>query len=390
MGVDHVHETDPEVRRSIAYLSVSRIPSDSANSIQVVKMSAAMRRLGFDVTLHGYMGPDSNFVDEERIAQHYGVPYGTRYLLSPVPKGRLSRFVSAVSHAISVIRLRPAFTVSRSVVGALLSSLAGIPTALELHHPLSAANSLDHWLFRFLTKTKSFKLLVVITQQLRGWVKSNFPKITSKILCVPDGADPIPDPLFVPPRLEARPLQVGYAGSFFPGKGVDFCVELSKLRQTYRFHILGGNHRDLFRAYGVSRIPPNLMMHPRVPPSEVPEFLLKMDVLLLPNFEQVMVAAGTLDIGPWTSPLKLFEYMASGRAIVCSKLPPLMEIGRQGENMILVDAGSPAEWATALDQLNMNPSMRVSVGLRARKQLTSQLTWSARAEKIVRSMTPSG
>src|SRR3546814_2148470 len=68
----------------------------------------------------------------------------------------------------------------------------------------------------------------------------------------------------------------------------------------------------------------------------------------LPN--QVQVWAGNIDIGRWTSPLKLFEYMAHGLPIIASDLPNIREVLRHGETGLLVPSGDLDSWLLTLDE----------------------------------------
>ena len=65
-------------------------------------------------------------------------------------------------------------------------------------------------------------------------------------------------------------------------------------------------------------------------------------VLVLPNIASAISTR-------FTSPLKLFEYMAAGRAIVASDLPAIREILRDNENAVLVPPGDPRHWQTGFD-----------------------------------------
>ena len=69
-------------------------------------------------------------------------------------------------------------------------------------------------------------------------------------------------------------------------------------------------------------------------PRDARRRLADADVLVLPN------PASAIS-NRFTSPLKLFDYMASGRPIVASNLPAIREILRDTENAVLVEPGNP-------------------------------------------------
>ena len=72
-----------------------------------------------------------------------------------------------------------------------------------------------------------------------------------------------------------------------------------------------------------------------VPPAEVAAQLRAADVLVLPNPASAISSA-------FTSPLKLFEYMAAGRPIVATDLPSMREVLHAEENALLVEPGNAA------------------------------------------------
>ncbi|MDP7691774.1 MAG: glycosyltransferase, partial [Vicinamibacterales bacterium] len=97
------------------------------------------------------------------------------------------------------------------------------------------------------------------------------------------------------------------------------------------------------------------------------------DVLVLPT-----VATPS---ARYTSPLKLFEYMASGRPIVASDLEPIREVLTDGQNARLVPPGEPAALATAVRELLADPAQAEQLARTAFEQASSY-SWSRRADRI--------
>jgi glycosyltransferase involved in cell wall biosynthesis len=166
--------------------------------------------------------------------------------------------------------------------------------------------------------------LVVISEGL----EERWRTFTSApILVAPDGVDidrfedgsGIP----VPNRPETSPSRqvATYAGSLKGWKGVDTLIEAAGFVPDVEVWILGGTalqHQRMEEASGP--FPPNVQMIERVNPAEVPKYLAASDVLVLPNTAEQRISQ------QYTSPLKLFEYMAMRRPIVASEIPSLTEI----------------------------------------------------------------
>ena len=105
-------------------------------------------------------------------------------------------------------------------------------------------------------------------------------------------------------------------------------------------------------------------------------WLAAADVLALPNSGRESISAR------YTSPLKLYEYMASGRPIVASDLPSLREALTRGENAWLVAPDDPAALAAGIKSVLDDPEHAGAMAERARQDVQGH-TWTARAERIV-------
>jgi glycosyltransferase involved in cell wall biosynthesis len=86
----------------------------------------------------------------------------------------------------------------------------------------------------------------------------------------------------------------------------------------------------------------------------------------------------------YASPLKVFEYMAAGRAIVAPDQPNLREVLRQGETAILFDPGKPEAMWQAVLRLAEDPALRQRLGEAARAEIDHRdLTWAGNARRAL-------
>jgi glycosyltransferase involved in cell wall biosynthesis len=86
----------------------------------------------------------------------------------------------------------------------------------------------------------------------------------------------------------------------------------------------------------------------------------------------------------YASPLKVFEYMAAGRAIVAPDQPNLREVLRHGETALLFDPGNPEAMWQAVLRLAEDPALRQRLGDAARAEITHRdLTWAGNARKVL-------
>jgi glycosyltransferase involved in cell wall biosynthesis len=115
----------------------------------------------------------------------------------------------------------------------------------------------------------------------------------------------------------------------------------------------------------------------QVAPDRVPRILRTFDLCAMPF--------------PWTphfayyaSPIKLFEYMASGRAIVASDLPSIAEVVTDGESALLTPPSDVDALAEAIRRLRDDPALRQRLADNAHALVMESYTWDARAKAILK------
>jgi glycosyltransferase involved in cell wall biosynthesis len=86
---------------------------------------------------------------------------------------------------------------------------------------------------------------------------------------------------------------------------------------------------------------------------------------------------------PYASPLKLFEYLALGKAIVAPCKPNLLEILDDGENALLFDEDRPGALEAALQRLTADAALRQHLGAGAKATIRRRrLTWDGNARRV--------
>ena len=229
---------------------------------------------------------------------------------------------------------------------------------------------------------KKIKGVITITKKLKeDFIRYGMnPK---KILVVPDGVD-LKKFQVKENKEECRkklnlPIDkkiILYTGHLYRWKGAQILAESAKfLGEDILVIFVGGTKNDISRFKVENCKFKNILVIGQKPHSEIPFWLKAADILVLPN-------SGTEKISKyWTSPLKLFEYMAAKKPIVASNLPSIREI-LNGKNAILVKPDNPKALAEGIKLALKNPDLSVKISKQAYKDV-KKYTWGKRAEKIL-------
>lgn len=367
----------------VVYLSTATIPSTSANSIHVMRMCQAFGHHGHTLRLIACLNPIHSYRSINPFS-YYGIDNNFDIKLLRWPSLCANHALFAIQSLFFLFLWRPNLVIGRNLAACLLACILGAPTIFESHSPIDDEGKYYTLLFNLLIRLPSFRGLVVITHTLSDYYLQRSPSLHDKILVAPDGADLVPAGTLPYDLQNTRQrLQVGYIGNLYPGKCMEIIIPLCKLCPWADFHIVGGSTEQFLTWFTAQPIPINLTHHLHKPPNIISRYMLAMDVLLLPNQNYVQPLGGDTNIGPWTSPLKAFEYMASGRAIICSDLPVLREFAIHNHNTILCSPESPEQWSICLSKLSKDPGLRKALGNAARLDVELHYTWSKRVSRIL-------
>jgi glycosyltransferase involved in cell wall biosynthesis len=188
----------------------------------------------------------------------------------------------------------------------------------------------------------------------------------------------LPNGVTLPEALPEKPWQdcrrhVVYAGSFFGWKGVADLVAAAATLDGFRLTLIGGEPEQIARLRG--QMPgggAEVEFLPRLPHDEVMARIAGACIAVLPNRPDPDSA--------FTSPIKLFEYMAAGCAVVTADLPAIREI--LGEtDAAWFRAGDPLSLRDALAALGSDCERARSMGRQLRARST-EFAWEKRAQRL--------
>lgn len=374
----------------IALIAPTYLPARRANTIQVMKMAQAFTGIGHVVQVY-VPGLPSQEVTWNELAQQYGIRDLIKVEWLPAHV-QLRRYDYAVRSVMRVRRWGADLLFTRLPQAAAFASLIGLSTIYEVHdYPQGRMGIV---LFRLFLRGRGKRRLVAITQALSSDLATQLevPASPPFTIVAPDGVDleryvNLPDPQAARAALSSRHgwqlgFTAGYTGHFYPGRGERMMLELAKCLPEVTFLFVGGETQDLVRLRsGVeSRKLENVILTGFVPNAELPEYQAACDLLLMPYQIQVAASSGG-DIGRYLSPMKMFEYLACGRAILASDLPVLREV-LNPSNATLLPPDQTEAWVSAIRTLKANPDQRTLLGAQARQD-SVQYTWKGRAEHIL-------
>ncbi len=324
LGREHHHIPDSVSIRSLPVLELSGIPF--------------LRRFAFHASLLTFA---------------YGLG---RYLRTLPQDSRSSTWVVTVDPLVSSVAKKNAF-----------------PSLLEIHDFPSKKS--PFWI-RGLTEAT---LLLATNQWKAKALMREFGQEEKKIITEPNGVDVTRFSKDIS-TVEAR-TRIGvstgvslavYTGNLYDWKGVDTLIKAAEQLSDISIAVVGGTEEECsaLRALHI----PNLLIPGRVTHEEVPYWQAAADVLVLPNTARQDISLH------YTSPMKLFEYMAMMRPIVASRIPSIEE---------LVDDAS-AVLVTPDDSTALAEGIRTALTEGKESTRTSHAfervrthAWNARAKRIL-------
>lgn len=391
-------------------------PAPQARSIQSLHTAHALARAGAQV-LMPTIRPREQVAGESQpeALAHYGLNPHANLRFRPLPVLRVPHRLSRIDiHArLAVTNLSYCALAAGLVVASMrswrpdwiltrdprvawtfirLRRLTGVPVIYEVHE-LFATRPRDNRslsadeLWGVSERTRRLETdiltradrLITLTEACRGLILQEHGVDPGRVQAIPDGTA-----LCARAPAAQKDRTIFYVGQLYRWKGVDTLVEALARVSDSRLVVVGsgntdnGVDADLARLTHLAEnkgVADRVEFRPFVPYREVGSQLRSAAVAALPLPDLLMSRF-------FTSPLKLFDYMAAGVPIVASDLPAVREVLRHEDNGLLVPPDDPGALASALRRLLDDRDLGRRLAEQANRDVQAY-TWDRRAERML-------
>lgn len=362
------------------YIANVRIPTEKAHGIQIMKMCEAFSKRGVEVEL----------VVPNRINQIKDDPFfyynvesnfniNKLFTIDLVKFGRIGfliqNFTFSLSVFLSLLFKKDEILYTRDEVSAFFLSFISKEVFWEVHD-----GRCNFIVKRILKRVKG---IIAITDGLKKYYMQKGVS-ENRILVAPDGVDlkkfdieMSKDETRQKISLPQDKKIILYTGHLYGWKGVDTLAESARnFGEEVLFVFVGGTEKDIKSFKEKYSNIKNILIIGQKLHSDIPFYLSSADVLILPN-------SGKEDISRlYTSPMKLFEYMASGVPIVASDLPSIREILNES-NAAFFEPDDPMSLADSIKKVLHDERFGDKISKQALKD-AEKYTWRKRADLILK------
>lgn len=380
----------------ITYITHTRFPTEKAHGNQVAQVCHALAQLGHEVTL---VAPTVGSIMTQNPWEYYGLPRSFEMvypgsfdaLNSKFVPGKLSFAVSMWSYRRALrkyLKENPAdllYVRSPSLLEPLLKTRT--PVLLELHAiPRLFRRGFARMCNRCfrvvcLTSLMRSALLAMGVDPVRIAVEADGVDLERfELLRTPDAAK-------AQWNLPAVPV-IGYIGSLATqniiekgvGELIGALAHLKAQGERVFGFVVGGpvSWRQIYeeKARSLGLTAEDVRFLDRVPPLEVPSVIAAFDVCVYPA-----PASTHSYFLRDTSPLKLFEYLASGKPVVCADLPPLRDVVSE-DSVRFCTPGNPESLANAIHWVLEHPEDAREMA-HTGKEIAEEHSWVERMKRVI-------
>ena len=353
----------------ITYIAETSLTNKSAYTHHILKMCDAFSKKGEVELALPYIEENTKF---KNIKKNFLLSVKKKITLKGILRNKIKNFLSRIcfgyKSAKYIKNSNSKVILTRSVISSFFLCIFKARHFLEIHNELRG-------LTKFLMINLNFINSQYITKNIliSKTLSLNFPSINKKKILVLHDAVDIKN--FKYKKNNSKIKTFTYVGSFYKGKGIELIFKLAEKFEKFNFNIYGdplGN---------IKNIPKNIKIYGYINYEKVPNVLIKSDILLLPNAD-LQFGRGNINIANYNSPLKMFDYLASGKIILASKRKGICEVLKHNYNSIIVNKYELESWMYEINKI-MNKKYNL-IKLRNNSLKTARKhTWDKRVDRIL-------
>ena len=338
--------------KNIYYITYSSIPSELPSSLQIINTCESLSKNNNLVTL---VKPGTGN-KKNSIKKYYGLKENIRIKefasINKFPQG-IKFYLYSVYCLIYILTKKNPIIITRNYFISYLLLFFNKKVILEIHHDTNIEGRVNKFLLKhlnFLNK-KNLINIIAISNSVKNLFIKKYKVGSEKITVLPSGSS---IKVFAKPSLcNNKRLKIGYFGSISSSKGITTLINLSKIDLKNDYYIYGGNKKEI-QKLAIKNINKNLYLKQHVPYKFLAKLMMKMDILTLP-YRKTIHSAGEVDnIAKYTSPLKLFDYLAVGKVIISSNLKVLKEVINHKNAYFVNNFENIYEWKKIINKAKNN------------------------------------
>jgi len=373
----------------ILYLHGNSLDTTKANMHQTVAMCNALVENGNEVIL---MVPTLGSANNERLnlfkKNYHSINFKVHFRnISIIEK--LSRYTNIPFKCKEIENLDYDFIFTRDPSALHVALHTKKDILFEIHNNKIHQNSniLNYYWSTFVKKISKLNRvqLITISGSLRDyWL--DFGVQQDKIFDLHDGFDlnsyeKILEQNLVRKELglDLRKKYACYTGSLDKDRGIDNLIYLASKIHSIDVIVAGGtlNQVGFYKKIANDQKLSNIKFVGRVDHQEIPKYLYASDYL-------IGVWSKNIPTINYCSPLKIFEYMATGKIIVAQGYKTIKEVLKDGYNSVIVEPDSKESLVEAFNDIVRNEENYDKIGKQARKDAFELYSWKVRVENIMK------
>ena len=343
----------------ISYISNSSCPSQLPSSLQIVKTCEYLSKNGNQV----YLIIPNTGTNKISINEFYDI----KFKFDVIRLIKFKKFPLGINYylfsflAFLKARKISEIIITRNYFVIFLCSLFKKKCVIELHGDMSnesRINRLIFSIFKILNSNSIFKIVCISKSIKMKYIKDSFVKDTKKMIVLPSGSSL---KMSYKNSLNIGRLKLGYFGNINPSRGIKIILKLAQNDQGNDYFIFGGSKNQIVNLKKKYRLK-NLYLSPHQDIKRVKTKMKEMDILLMPYSNKVTVSGNVSDTTSYMSPLKLFDYMSTGRLILSSKLEVLKEVVDEQQCIFIQNYLNPLSWLLEIKKIKNNVLKRNIIG----------------------------